>query len=207
MKIVTNLVLSLICFFLIVSSSVTITLQFRPLYYFDMEYLDIPSSSGLDPSVIKENYDALIDYNSLFHSQELTFPSLPQSESGRIHFAEVKRIFVGFQALAIVLCVLLIPILVFQAWKHDFAFLKYTGILTFVFPALLAVCIALNWERVFVTFHEIVFRNDFWIFDPATDPVILILPDTFFLHCAAMILGCIFLFGIVCLLIYRKTVR
>lgn len=39
---------------------------------------------------------------------------------------------------------------------------------------------AVNWEAVFIMFHKIMFRNDYWLFDEALDPVITILPDTFF---------------------------
>lgn len=205
MKSISNLILSIISFLFIISISVIITLNFRPLYYFDMEYLDIPSQANMEPSTVKENYDALIDYNSFLNQEELQFPTLPQSESGRTHFAEVKRIFVGFQYTAIILFILLVPITVFQAWKHDFTFFKYTGILTLIVPAVLAAAIALNWNRVFVLFHEIVFRNDFWLFDPATDPVITILPDTFFMHCAGMILGGVILMGVGCMVIYGKV--
>ena len=40
---------------------------------------------------IRSNYDALIDYNSLFNHQPLKFPTCAMSESGRIHFEEVKK--------------------------------------------------------------------------------------------------------------------
>lgn len=66
--------------------------------------------------------------------------------------------------------------------------MKLAGILTLIVPSICGILVAVNWERAFVLFHEIAFSNDYWLFDPVTDPVILILPDTFFLHCAVMIL-------------------
>lgn len=51
--------------------------------------------------------------------------------------------------------------------------------------------VALNWDFCFVLFHKILFRNDYWIFDPACDPVITILTDAYFLHAAALILLCV----------------
>ena len=72
-------------------------------------------------------------------------------------------------------------------------------------PAALGVLIALNWETVFVLFHKIVFNNNYWIFNAATDPVITILPDTFFMHCALMILALVVLGSIICLLAYRHA--
>ena len=80
-----------------------------------------------------------------------------------------------------------------------------SGILTVAIPAALGVLIALNWETVFVLFHKIVFHNNYWIFDAATDPVITILPDTFFMHCALMILALVVLGSIICLLAYRHA--
>ena len=40
-----------------------------------------------------------------------------------------------------------------------------------------------NFDRFFVMFHGVFFNNDAWIFNPATDPIINVLPETFFLHC------------------------
>ena len=72
-------------------------------------------------------------------------------------------------------------------------------------PVILAVLTAISWDTFFVKFHQLVFRNDFWIFDWRTDPVILILPDTFFLHCAVLIFSLVFFFSIVMLLLYKVS--
>ena len=50
-----------------------------------------------------------------------------------------------------------------------------SGILCIVLPAFLGIMVAVNWEYVFVTFHQLVFNNDYWMFDPTTDPIINIL--------------------------------
>ena len=52
---------------LIISFSVTLTLNFRPLYYADIQNLHITELSGREEKDIRSNYDALIDYNSLFN--------------------------------------------------------------------------------------------------------------------------------------------
>lgn len=41
----------------------------------------------------------------------------------------------------------------------------------------------------FVLFHHIAFGNNDWLFDPRTDPIIYVLPETFFLSCAVLILA------------------
>ena len=61
-----NILISLCLALFIISASVTITLNFRPLYYHDISSLKIEETSGFSKKVIRENYDALIDYNLCF---------------------------------------------------------------------------------------------------------------------------------------------
>ena len=45
----------------------------------------------------------------------------------------------------------------------------------------------------FRVFHTFFFRNDNWLFDPATDPKNLLLPEAFFRNCAILILAAVLL--------------
>ena len=202
-----NIFLSLALVLFIISAAVVVTLNFRPLYYFDIDFLDIPAYSGMSREVIVENYDALIRYNSIFGPKTLEFPSLAMSESGRIHFEEVKAVFHFFEITAIVSGLLSSLGIAYRAKKKNPGYLLLAGILTVGIPAVLAAFIAMNWDKVFILFHQIVFHNDYWIFDPATDPVIMILPDTFFMHCALLILGLIVLGSAVCFILYGIAKR
>lgn len=59
------------------------------------------------------------------------------------------------------------------------------GLWLFLLIALLA---ALDFDGAFTVFHSIFFPGkDNWLFDPVTDPVILILPEAFFRNCAIAI--------------------
>lgn len=194
-----NLLLAIVCMLFFISFSVVLVLNFRPLYYHDIKALGIVKTSGIPEAEIRENYDALISYNSMFQHGELRFPTLAMSESGKIHFEEVKAIFVFVQYLCIFTFLAGAAGAFFKLRKKDTAFLKLSGILTPAVPAILGILIAANWENFFVTFHHIFFRNDYWLFDPATDPVITILPDAFFLHCAAAILLLVTVFCIAAL--------
>lgn len=197
-------VLALVLTLTIISVSVVFTLAFRPLYYLDISALDIPGQSGYSEEEIRDNYDVLIDYNLSFGGGQLEFPTLAMSEPGRIHFEEVRDIFNLFKYMAAAGTVVSIAGIVFCTRRKEYKYLKLTSILTVALPAVLGILVALNWEQAFVTFHHIAFDNDYWIFDPATDPVIMILPDTFFLHCALMILGCVVLGSVICGVVYRR---
>ena len=45
-----------------------------------------------------------------------------------------------------------------------------------------------NFNYLFKIFHEIIFTNDYWIFDTVKDSIILALPEEFFLLCAIIII-------------------
>lgn len=168
--------------------AVVLTLACKPLYYFDMGYLEISESSGYPEDEIIENYDELISYNLSPFKDKLTFPTFPMSEEAEIHFKEVKKIFQFFLGGCVFGGPLAAGLVLWKRKRRETGYLKGAGIVTLALPVLLGVYVGLNWEEAFVLFHEIMFRNDYWLFDAATDPVITILPDTFFFHCAAMIL-------------------
>lgn len=199
-----HVVLALVLTLTIISVSVVFTLAFRPLYYMDISALHISEDSGYSEEEIRENYDVLIDYNMSLGRDELEFPTLAMSEPGRIHFEEVRDIFNIFKYMALAGVVLSAAGIVLSTRRKEYRYLKFTSVLAVALPAALGLLVALNWDWAFVAFHHLAFDNDYWIFDPATDPVITILPDTFFMHCALMILGCVVLGSVVCALVYRK---
>ena len=91
--------------------------------------------------------------------------------------------------------------------RRDYGSLKLMSILTFLMPVVLGALAALNWNAFFIKFHELFFNNNYWIFDPATDPVIRILPDEFFFHCAVVILLFLLLGCILTGALYRFATR
>ena len=55
---------------------------------------------------------------------------------------------------------------------------------------ILAGLAALDFDRAFTVFHAVFFPGkDNWIFDPATDQIILVMPQVFFRNCAILIGG------------------
>ena len=183
-------VLSLLFF---ISLGLAIAIYFRPFYYIGMER--ISAETGYPIEMIKENYDALIDYCSPFFQGNLQFPSLPSSASGISHFEEVKVIFNLFFVLLCVTPIFLFGLIFLQRKRKDYSYLLSTPIIMCVLPMFVGIACAIDFNKIFVLFHEIVFRNDDWIFSRYEDPIILFLPERFFLQCALIIvvtvlLGC-----------------
>lgn len=200
---ISNILIGVIFTLLFISIGVIFTINFRQLYYFDIQYLNISQTSGYPVEQIKENYDALIDYSSPFFKGELKFPSLPASADGLQHFVEVKNIFTAFYVISALSLISIIPIIIYKHKKKEYQYLLTSSITVVVLPIIVLLGCSINFDAAFVIFHKIFFRNDYWLFDPFTDPVINILPDTFFLH-AMLVIVCFVLAGSISLFLsYR----
>lgn len=190
----------------ILGFSVKFVLNFTPLYSFDISYLSIDERIGMSKETLLENYKAVINYIESPFIDKLVFPDFPMSREGEIHFYEVKEIFNKFDFLFYGSLIVLIIFILYR-WKEknkDYSYLKIGAYLSLILPLLLALPFAVNFSRAFVIFHELFFDNDYWIFDPATDPIILALPEEFFFHCALIILFVLLIGFIVSMTLYKK---
>ena len=208
----------------ILSASIVFVLCFRPLFYLDIPLFQLEKEAGLPAETIRNNYDKLIGYLMLWNRQSLILPDFRMSESGRIHFADCKKIFDLVQILFLLSGVMLLARgMILKSRKEtlwhvsgEIGFkegmqrihgrplyssrcLFITGFLLTGIPAAIGLFALLDWEKLFVSFHKLFFSNDYWLFDPATDPVILILPDGFFFQCLAVILVLVIGSGLICI--------
>ena len=108
------------------------------------------------------------------------------NEQDRFHMGEVKDLFLGgLKIRNIMLVAVLLILILLAARKADlikllprayFVTLGITGVITVVLGGLFAS----DFDKYFRIFHEIFFDNDQWMFDPATDYMIRMLPEGFF---------------------------
>ena len=54
-----------------------------------------------------------------------------------------------------------------------------------ILPIVIAVVgLLIGFDQFFTLFHEMLFPGDSsWLFNPATDPIIWVLPEEYFMHC------------------------
>lgn len=199
-----DIILGILFFLSLVGIGLAIALNFRPLYYWNIGWLDLEKSSGLTADVIKENYNALIDYCSPFCFKELCFPTLTASVSGLSHFAEVKVIFNIVYITGFASMILTIIWFSYKRRSRERNYLKVCGIVSLVIPVLLVLACIIDFDGLFIMFHKIVFSNDDWIFDPKTDPIINLLPETYFMECALVIAATVIIGAAVVLIVYAK---
>lgn len=191
-----------LCLF-VLSSAVKFTLIFTPLFSYDIGHLKIEETSNLSRSVIENNYTAVIDYIRDKNIVELHLPSLAMSESGRIHFYEVKNIFLLLNNIFIISAIISLLLIFIFFYYKEFSFLKVCSISLAAFPTLLCLPFLINFDKSFTFFHKIFFKNSYWEFDPFTDPIINILPEEFFFHCILLIVFIMFAFSLIFAIIYK----
>ncbi|MDV9720826.1 TIGR01906 family membrane protein [Clostridioides difficile] len=203
MKKFLNVLFSVCISIVIIVGVINFTVGFKQLYYFDIDYLNISELSGLSKDDIKLNYDYLIDYNLNKNVSEFKLPTLKSSPQGKIHFEEVRNIFQNINKLAKLLLVVSLVGIILSVKNKNIKILKTTSITLIIMPLLLTVPILLNFEKSFIIFHKLLFRNDYWIFNPDLDPVINMLPEEFFFHSGMMILILILLVSILLFVMYK----
>ena len=130
------------------------------------------------------------------------------NEQDRFHMAEVRDLFLGGLNLRIgaaaVAVVCLIFLLLSKADLRRMLSRSYQISLAVVGAAvlLLGIAVAIDFNAVFVEFHHIFFDNDLWLFDPAEDYMIRMLPEGLFADMVIRI-GAIFVTSLLILLVIR----
>ena len=180
---------------LILSFSIAVPILFRPFYYIQIDMLDLPERTGWSEETIREAYDEVLDF--CVFGKPFGTGQLAWSQSGYSHFADVRGLFLlDLQVLVESVLLLIILLLVGRLAKRRSAKLLGRGPAFWAGAGLGAVFLvigglaALDFNRAFTVFHTIFFPGkDNWIFDPATDQIITILPQAFFRNCAILILA------------------
>ena len=190
----------------ILGTSVTVVLAARFSYpWFSAGRYN---SHQLTMAQMQANYDRIIEYSLFPWVRELHLETLPMSDAGAQHFAEAKDIFQIFvQGGLLGLLVALVLGIVVRRRYRSAGFLTAGGIIALATPALLAIPLAINFERAFDVFHEIAFDNDLWIFDPAVDPIINYLPEALFMRNAFAILVVMIVLSVAAIMVGRRLRR
>ncbi len=184
--------------FFFFAAALIFTLRCHALYVKDMELLEIPQKTGYSEEKILENYEELVRYCTLDRDITLVLPSMPLSDDAQTHMKEVNHICVFIVRMGKVATVFLLILLPFRWKQRRYGHFKFAGIFLLAFVSVVLLAAATDWDGFFTLFHKVLFRNDLWIFDPQVDPVIRILPDIYFFHCALLFLALLAAAGGVC---------
>ncbi len=111
-------------------------------------------------------------------------------EKERIHMADCAALFRLDRTVLIVCCaaaVVLIAVLILMRSRKSAAAGVLTGTLAaLVLAAVLGVWGLVDFDGLFTAFHRTFFTNDLWLMNPATDVIIRLMPEAFFIRCALL---------------------
>ncbi|MDM0492270.1 TIGR01906 family membrane protein [Clostridium perfringens] len=199
----------LFSFYLLISSvvfSVILTLNISPiLYSLFIKLNKVPNYNNLSSEEILNDYNNIIHYLNSPQEEVLKFKNFKISPIGEFHFLEVKEIFSSIYLICLACLILgIILFILLKKFKLKIslkAFNIFFYEVLFIFLGLI-LSFYLNFSKVFTLFHKIFFNNDYWIFDPKKDPIINVLPESYFLFLAVFILFLVMILSITSKIFY-----
>ena len=175
----------------ILSLSIAVTINFRPLYAVIIDYLQITDIVDLSKEQILLNYRILLDYLNTPWVNSLNMPNFPSSASGLFHFFEVKKLFMLVYLILIISGVGTVWFFqLLNRKRQSWRLLPYFR-WSMLIPLIVLLALVVRFDTLFLLFHQVFFNNDAWLFNPATDPIILALPAEFFMHSFLLVFGLI----------------
>lgn len=183
-----DILVSVIFVLTIISVAILFTILCKPLFSWQLMAIDTQHFLGLTHEQVLHNYDELLHYLLNPFVETLKMTHIPTSTSGAFHFYEVKNLFLLNN-------IILVGGVVASLWgfryivqqKRWYVFAQIGKFLS-VLPIGMVLILLVGFNYWFVLFHQLAFGNNDWIFNPQTDPIIYVLPETFFLSCAVLIL-------------------
>lgn len=138
-----------------------------------------PHWHGYSGAGVVGDYQRILAYLQVW-PMSLEFQELPISQHALIHFADVKRLVVVAQWLtAISLVISVVGVNYekknYQLWRLIILFSRFMILLVFVVGILV-----LSFNDSFIMMHHLLFHNSYWVFSCKDDPVIMLMPTSFF---------------------------
>lgn len=169
----------------LLAAAILLTIYLAWLFYsLEISYFALPDKVYLKAETIQYNFNILMNYLTNPFSQKLAMPDFRSSAAGLHHFQAVKYLFHLAQAVFLLTLPALILFIQKVVKKRFLALYQRSLFILSVLPFVM-ICLAglIGFNSFFTLFHQVLFVGDnTWLFDPAKDPVIWILPEEFFMH-------------------------
>lgn len=189
----------------LITSNIRVLVTEIKLYEYAINKYDIVNVTGIEALELKRVYQHWIDYyNSGQDSPQINvsrsngdkFDLLSEKEV--IHMQDVRQLVqldyqVQMVALTIAILSMALLLIVFHSWKLTLKAIIYGSIALAVVVLLMGLLAIINFDQLSLLFHRISFTNEFWMLDPGSDYLIMMIPGGFLYDVA------IFGFGIVIL--------
>lgn len=191
-----------------ISAGIAAPILSRTFYQIHVTKLRLPETTGWTEDEILGAYDDVMDF--LLHDSTFGTGVLKWSEDGKAHFTDVRGLFqldiwmfAVTGGLLIVLLLLTIKNRPARFGNRGPSFWAGTSVLAMFL--IIGGLGATDFDRAFTVFHHIFFPGKTnWLFDPAEDQIIQILPEVYFRNCAILAIGLILLLCVIYILVGKK---
>ncbi|WP_081716754.1 TIGR01906 family membrane protein [Fructilactobacillus florum] len=162
------------------------------LYWLNLSWAHLATRFETSNTVLMHNFYQMIKYLQLPWETTLYLEGYRLSARAAQHFADVRRLILINNTLLMLLWIVglrgYFKQIYHQLWQMT------RGLRNFLVGlGILLLLVMLDFNDVFIIFHELLFQNRDWIFDPRQDPVINVLPDQYFFSCFLVWLGIVIL--------------
>ena len=193
----------------IIAIAVLSVLNTTVVYKYVIDKYELEKYTLLPKDILMDNYNRVISYVQNPFNKELVLNSLPMSNFGRIHFFEVKRIFIALYIMSIIFIIIMIFKIITNKNKGVGKKLieslnNSVNIIALIFVSV-SMMIMVDFDKTFYYFHKVFFRNDYWIFDSKTDPIINALPEELFMIELILIISLLLIFTLVIKILHLKN--
>lgn len=173
-------------FFFALSLSVVTTIALSwPLLLFFVFVQKTNITVKLTIPQVMHNYNQLLYYLLWPWQTKLQMDNFHSSLSALNHFYECKLLF------ELALLVFIICLIIYFQFKHHRHLRKLklnrtTALIFMLLPVVVLPFALTNFDSFFALFHQLLFHNNDWLFNPTTDPIINVLTEGFFAACFAV---------------------
>lgn len=159
-----------------------------------VDKLDLHELVGLSVEDVAFSYREIINFILIPNGKEFSMTYFNSSKEAIQHFSDVKILFFLMAFLGLIAAIFSILLCYQLKIKRHLKSLKTYFNLGLILPIVALSMMILFFDQLFLAFHDIFFQNDYWLFDSAKDPIILVLPQSYFL-----------ILGLVWILLYSLT--
>ncbi|MBB1079832.1 TIGR01906 family membrane protein [Limosilactobacillus sp. STM2_1] len=169
------ILLALLSLVIAISIAFFIVINMSPLF------VTIPNHLlGLSRPALLADYSRIIAYLQLPGIQPLRLKYVPITGTAIDHFKDVKRLVLFNELLIVTIGPLLFYMFKLQKRQNQLWRLILPFQMLFILLVFGGFVGLTNFSSYFIEFHYLFFSNMDWVFNPAADPIIELMPESFF---------------------------
>ena len=158
------------------------------LPWYQSEFVKLNVYGNFEPSRVLYQTQNLFGYLDSQNDLQETY----YTEREIAHLADIKNILLAVKIItAAILAVLILTwFLVWRTREYErvIKIIFWSSAAGFIGYLLAGAFLFFFFERFFILFHQVLFRNDFWLLDPAKESLIMIFPPQLFADLGGRIL-------------------